>query len=272
VQQEENTEAERTQRKVRQPRLATVDKSLRSEPLIRGETAARKIRDERANDNHLTRAFSFARRTMIVKWAEISCFVLLLLMIANMLGQISRKSITNDEIVHIPAGYYHLVAGNFQLNNEHPPLVKMLAALPLMLIQPVEPPLEPHSSEIASARTLNASEKFWRANAASAEAIMFWTRVPMIVLAASLGALIFIYTRKLFDRRAALFAVALYSFEPTVLAHGRVVHTDLPAALAFLLFVYVLHSYMDAPDNFDADCCRHTHRQCFSPIFARCND
>jgi hypothetical protein len=41
-----------------------------------------------------------------------------------MLAAISHKSITNDEMVHIPAGYYHLVVGNYQLNNEHPPLAE----------------------------------------------------------------------------------------------------------------------------------------------------
>src|SRR3982074_3420462 len=65
---------------------------------------------------------------------------LLLVMAVNMFAAISHKGITNDEIVHIPAGYYHLVAGDFQLNNEHPPLIKMWAALPLLLIQPNESP------------------------------------------------------------------------------------------------------------------------------------
>jgi hypothetical protein len=37
--------------------------------------------------------------------------------------------------------------------------------------------------------------------------------------------------------------VVLYSLEPTVLAHGRIVHTDLPAALAYLLFVLALYRY-----------------------------
>jgi hypothetical protein len=72
--------------------------------------------------------------------AEALCCCLLLVMAVNMFAAISRKGITNDEIIHIPAGYYHLVAGEFQINNEHPPLVKMWAALPLLLIQPNESP------------------------------------------------------------------------------------------------------------------------------------
>src|SRR2546421_11626427 len=64
--------------------------------------------------------------------------LLLLLMAANCLSVIARKSVTNDENIHIPAGYYHLVVGNFQFNNPHPPPPKMLSALPLLFIQPNE--------------------------------------------------------------------------------------------------------------------------------------
>ena len=54
-------------------------------------------------------------------------------MALQMLAVISRKSITNDEVISIPAGYYHLVAGNFQISMDHPPLSKMWAALPLLV-------------------------------------------------------------------------------------------------------------------------------------------
>ena len=86
------------------------------------------------------RAFAAIKRFTRAHAAEVVCAGLLLAMGANLFAAISRKSITNDEIVHIPAGYYHLVAGDFQLNNEHPPLVKMWAALPLLFIQPNEAP------------------------------------------------------------------------------------------------------------------------------------
>lgn len=74
-------------------------------------------------------------------WAQLIVIALLAVMAANLLTVIKRKSITIDEIAHIPAGYYHLVAGNYTLNNEHPPLVKVWAALPLLFLQPNEPPL-----------------------------------------------------------------------------------------------------------------------------------
>ncbi len=188
-----------------------------------------------------------ARRLVAVRKAEAVCAALLLLLAVNLLAAISRKSITNDEIVHIPAGYYHLVASDFQLNNEHPPLVKMWAALPLLFVQPDEPPAPKTEDENFMERTWGFHERFWQANQARFQTVTFWPRVMMIPITLALGALIFIFARKLFGETAALISVGLYVLEPTVLAHGRIVHTDVPAALAYLLFFFTLYKYSEAP-------------------------
>jgi hypothetical protein len=190
------------------------------------------------------------RRTLTQAWrwasaraAQVLCAILLLGMSLNLLGAISRKSITNDEIVHIPAGYYHLVAGDFQLNNEHPPLVKMWSALPLLFIQPDEPVVPEDSTANSGERTWSFHSTFWNANNKRFDTIGYWTRVMMVPVTLSLGLLIFLFARQLFGSRAAVLAVALFSVEPTVLAHGRVVHTDVPAALVYLLFFYAAYLY-----------------------------
>jgi 4-amino-4-deoxy-L-arabinose transferase-like glycosyltransferase len=183
------------------------------------------------------------RRFLQERWPQLIVLALLAVMAANLLSVIKRKSITADEIVHIPAGYYHLVAANYTLNNEHPPLVKIWAALPLLFLQPNEPPFAEPEDSNSFARTHAVDGDFWTANTREFETISFWTRLPMIVLTLVLGWLIFIFTKELSNPRAGVLAVALYSLEPTVLAHGRIVHTDLPAALAYFLFVLALYRY-----------------------------
>jgi Dolichyl-phosphate-mannose-protein mannosyltransferase len=183
------------------------------------------------------------RRFVQERWPQLIVLALLAVMAVNLLSVIKRKSITADEIVHIPAGYYHLVGANYTLNNEHPPLVKIWAALPLLFLQPNEPPLAEPGNENSFARTHAVDGDFWTANARRFEAISFWTRLPMIVLTLVLGWLIFIFTKELSNPRAGVLGVALYSLEPTVLAHGRIVHTDLPAALAYFLFALALYRY-----------------------------
>jgi hypothetical protein len=192
-------------------------------------------------------ALASVRRVIVARKAEMVCAALLLLMAVNLFAAISRKSITNDEIVHIPAGYYHLVAGDFQLNNEHPPLVKMWAALPLLIVQPDEPPAPKTEDENFMERTWGFHERFWQANQARFQTVTFWPRVIMIPITLALGVLLFVFARKLFGETAALIAVAFYVLEPTVLAHGRIVHTDVPAAFVYLLFFFALYKYSETP-------------------------
>ena len=60
-----------------------------------------------------------------------------LLLAAFLIQAVSTLSITaptHDEVAHIAAGYAALTTGQYHLNREHPPLVKLLAALPLLSI------------------------------------------------------------------------------------------------------------------------------------------
>jgi len=190
----------------------------------------------------LSRLLSFSRT-----WAsELIAGILLAVMSVQMLAAATRQSITADEIVMIPAAYYHLVTGNGQYVNEHPPLSKLIAALPLLFIQPAEP--SPHQEgqiSLSGPQKWEDEAEFWRRNEGSFSTISFWPRVSMIALTIGLGVLIFAFARQLFGARAATIAIALFSIEPTMLAHGRVVQTDIPAAFGMLLFVFALYQYLD---------------------------
>src|SRR5438270_203679 len=70
---------------------------------------------------------------------------------------------------------------------------------------------------------------------------------PRAALSSARGLVVFLSARGLFGATAAVLAVALFAFEPTVLAHGRVVQTDIPAAFGYLLLFYALHCYDAAP-------------------------
>jgi 4-amino-4-deoxy-L-arabinose transferase-like glycosyltransferase len=179
--------------------------------------------------------------------AEIICLALLLIMGANLFSNAWREAPTNDELVHIPAGYYSLVRPDFRLNPEHPPLIKMWACLPLLILRPTIYAPPDGVSEESARFTVLASLEFWQANQAKFKAITFWSRVPMVVLTLLLGSLIFVYGRWLLGARAAVLAVALFTLEPTMLAHGWIVHTDIAAAFGYLLFLAVLHAYCRAP-------------------------
>ena len=168
--------------------------------------------------------------------------LLLLALAGSQAVAISRKTLTNDELVHIPAGYYYWTTGDFRFNAEHPPLVKMWAALPLLLLS--KPDALPPDAGVAQQRW-EFYGLFWQQRAADFVRLAFWPRIMMIPIALTLGLVIFLYAKKLFGETAALFALALYCLEPTMLAHGRMVHTDVAGALSFLGFFYLLHRYKE---------------------------
>jgi len=143
-------------------------------------------------------------------------------------------SATTDEPVHLSAGYSYWHTRDFRLNPEHPPLAKLIAALPLLLIKPR---LDISSKEWEGSSEYPFAFNFLYSN--DADRLLFWGRVPMIALAA-LGAWItFLWARDLFGPMAGAFAAGLYAFCPNLLAHGMLVTTDVPLATFGLLTLYL---------------------------------
>lgn len=195
-----------------------------------------------------SRVFAEARRALVAYKVEILCATILLAMAFVLVTITARKSITCDEIVLIPSAYYHLVTNDVQLIPQHPPLCKLLAGLPLLLLQPDERPPEPSDRSLTKDDVeWKYASRFWQDNNSRFEAISFWARMPMIALTLALGVLTFVFARDLFGSRAALLAVVLFALEPTILAHGRVVQTDIPAAFGFLLTIFAFYRYLRAP-------------------------
>ena len=144
----------------------------------------------------------------------------------------------------IPSGYYHVATANFDLVYEHPPFSKIIAAIPLLFLQPEElRPEQMTASPGTPEGRYTYIERFWDNNPQKFWSLSFWPRVFMIGLCVALGILMFRFARELFGELAATIAVALFALEPTVLAHGRVVQTDIPAAFGYLLFLFMLRRY-----------------------------
>lgn len=180
---------------------------------------------------------------------ELMAGAILLVMALNLVSVLSRKSITTDEIVLIPSAYYHWVDSDVHLIGQHPPLCKLLAGFPLLFLQPNE--WKPDKIDPAGSRDQHEwdyVQHFWQDNRERFEAISFWSRMPMIALTLALGVLLFVFTRDLLGARVAALAVALFAIEPTILAHGRIVQTDIPAAFGFLLTTYSLWRYLRSPE------------------------
>src|SRR6267143_3996357 len=155
---------------------------------------------------------------------------------------ISRESPTWDEGDHIFAGYRSLTHKDFGLNPEHPPVVKMLAAAPL-LSMPLKVP-EVQNRFFMREAFLDGKE-FLFAN--DAVAMMFRARMTASILTVLLALLVFLATREFFGTGAAFIALILIAFEPNLLAHGARVTTDAGLSCFMFATIYAFYRYVKAP-------------------------
>jgi hypothetical protein len=146
-----------------------------------------------------------------------------------------------DEVAHIPAGYSYLTQHDTRLNPEHPPLIKDLAAFPLLFMH-----LKFDTSQAFWTGDLPNmwDEGQWAAGhhllyeaGNNPDQIIFWSRLPIILLSIILGLFLFKWGKELAGTSAGLFALALYAFDPNILGHNHFVTTDLGIA-AFLTFSF----------------------------------
>src|SRR5260221_4923914 len=75
--------------------------------------------------------------------------------------------------------------------------------------------------------------------------VMFWSRLPFLLLATLLGYCLYAWGRGLFGGTAAVGALILYALDPTLIAHGQLVTTDVGFAGFTLLLFYALWTYLN---------------------------
>ena len=172
---------------------------------------------------------------------------LLLLWFALTAQAATRTSLTIDEPLHITSGYACLRTGDYRLVEEHPPLVKMLEAAPLLLARPPLP--DPRTiSGWADADLLQVTYGVLTPYR-PLDRIIYPARVPVMLLGVLLAALVYRWAAELWGTRAGLLALALFAFDPNLLAHGGVAATDLGATLAIFAAMYTFWRWLSAPDG-----------------------
>jgi len=170
--------------------------------------------------------------------------LLLVFMAALAGGSALRESVTIDEVAHIAAGVSYLQKLDLRLNEEHPPLPKVLAALPLVL-------RGTHADY--SHISWTASEKFFNAYAGqwvfgewlltkwnSPLTTLAWARLPMLLLTLVLGWVLYAYARRLGGTWGGLLCLSIYVSTPAFLTFGPLVHTDMAVTLFSLLTLWRL--------------------------------
>jgi 4-amino-4-deoxy-L-arabinose transferase-like glycosyltransferase len=207
----------------------------------------------------------------------------LLLVVAAglMIGAMRQESATVDETVFLSAGWSYWQGYRYRLNPEHPPLLQLIAAAPLTMLGVK---LTPYGEGLLTGHVMADTAGRWNqqdngepARAAElfprgpnfyhypedeefvfggiliyggqndAERLMFWGRIPEVLLTLVTALLVLLWARRLQGDAAGLLAAAMFLLNPVMLAYGHIVQSDIGMALAFPLSCWMFARLLEAP-------------------------
>ena len=182
---------------------------------------------------------------------NIPCLVaatLLWLLFAQAMRGAVISSLTFDEGPHLAVGYATLRTGDFRLQpvHIHPPLVNVLAAAPLLLDPSLPDPRSIPGWDIASLSAVTDAV-VWQHR--PPDGIALAGRLPIILLAMLLGALVYRWAADLAGWKAGLLALFLYALDPNIVAHAQVITTDMGVTVFGFVALYCLFKYQTSNLN-----------------------
>ncbi len=155
-----------------------------------------------------------------------------------------RHSPTHLEIFHLAAGVSHVSLGRFDLYRVNPPLVRAVAALPVMAAGVNESWVSYDTgprAEVAVGIDMmkaNDSRTIWLTTLAR------WACIPFSLLG---GWICFLWARQLYGDIAGVVSCALWCFCPYVLGHGSTIIPDAHAAALGVTAAYTFWLWLRHP-------------------------
>jgi hypothetical protein len=177
--------------------------------------------------------------------------ILLALMALLAGGAARRESVTFDEVAHIGAGVSYLQKLDLRMNEEHPPLAKVVAALPLAL-QGVHADYN-HISWTFSEKLFYQYLGEWvfghwlLMQWNDPHSTLIWARLPMLLLTLLLGFTLYMYASRLGGPWGGLLCLSAFVTMPAFIAFGPLVVTDIAITLFWVLTVWQLPNMWRSP-------------------------
>ena len=192
--------------------------------------------------------------------------------LAAALGNLTGTSPTSDEVPHLVAGWSYFKFHDFRVNTEHPPLLKLLAALPLLQMKVWPPTLSANGdAAIAAAAQVwpltrstawaqwlfahrviyavrndfarrPATEAIPRSAFLNNSRVMFLRARLLLLLVCGLGLAIVIvsWSYELWGVTGAALSALFFCFDPNFIAHASLVTTDVGVSFFMAGAVYFL--------------------------------
>ena len=166
-------------------------------------------------------------------------------------GAARRESVTFDEVAHIGAGVSYLQKLDMRMNEEHPPLAKVIAAMPLVL-RGVHADYH-HISWIFSEKLFHQLLGEWAFGHwflmkwNDPQSTMPWARAPMLLLTLVLGLTLYIFASRLGGPWGGLLTLSAFATMPAFIAFGPLVITDIAVTLFWVLTIWQLPNLWRSP-------------------------
>lgn len=150
---------------------------------------------------------------------------------------------TYDEGITLAAGVWRLEGNHDGLNAEHPPVSKLLAALPVKLFT---------SAEVDFGTWRNSGEspfglgREFLYGGTTSHGILLWLgRLPSILLSVLTVLLVSTWSYRLWGGRAALLALFLAVFDPNLIAYGSLIGHDGPLTFFSTLTLFSISQLIE---------------------------
>lgn len=185
-------------------------------------------------------------------------------------------SATTDEANFLGAGYTYWQGQRYFLNVDHPPLMQLWSAFPLLFLDVKMPPetreffdeifasyeerwnhkwvdrkVGPVPTEdfyrypLIETGTFGNRLMYGRQN--DADALLFWGRFMQALVTLATGLLVFLWARSLSNVAGGLLALVAWCFNPVALAYGHLVITDPGIALMLPLAAWMFARFLESP-------------------------
>lgn len=155
-----------------------------------------------------------------------------------------------DEVPHLAAGYSYLSKQDMRLNPEHPPLAKIVGASPLFLFDAedvfTDSPLWLNNTHFSQ---WELGRRLLFGSGIDPDAALRMIKSVMLLFLVGAAWVLYRWTYRRYGDHAALLAVGLFAFSPTVIGHSRLVATDIPALFGALLGCYLFARYIREPSR-----------------------
>ena len=197
--------------------------------------------------------------------------------LALMWGPMRNETTTGDETVFLGAGYSYWLGHRYYLNIEHPPLMQLWSAFPLLFLDVKQPkdaerlfdgtfywpvPIGWDNRERWGETFDPARQPFYHyavvegttyghtlvyGGENDADKLLFWGRFMQALVTLATGLLVFLWARSLSNVAGGLLALAAWCFNPLALAYGHLIITDPGIALMLPLAVWMFSRFLESP-------------------------